>query len=303
MSWNFVRMLIIIISRSSLKLGHVGLKTRSLDQQATQVSDLGPLWPSCFRKRWFFMKYFKLVHAPIWKIPQYMKFFYSYVQDIQSSESSTFLRYLRLLNALEGTLFWKKMIFSWNISSWCMPKFDRFLIIWNEFYSYVQGKKHLVSSTIFVYLRLSYALYGTFFFEKKRWFFMNYFKFVHAPNLKIFLIIWQVFYPYVQGKKHWVSSTCPNLKDSLLYDRFSIHMYKARSIWYLQQFSSICVSLMPCTVHFLEKDDFSWNISSWCRPQLERFLIIWQVFYPYVQGIKHSVSSTIFLSLGLPHTQ
>ena len=42
-------MLIIIISRSSLKLGHVGSKTRSLGQQATQVSDLGPLWPSCLK--------------------------------------------------------------------------------------------------------------------------------------------------------------------------------------------------------------------------------------------------------------
>ena len=40
-------MLIIIISMLSLKLGHVGSKTRSLGQQATQVSDLGPLWPSC----------------------------------------------------------------------------------------------------------------------------------------------------------------------------------------------------------------------------------------------------------------
>ena len=45
---TFVRMLIIIISRSSLKLGHVGSKTRLLGQQATQVSDLGPLWPSCY---------------------------------------------------------------------------------------------------------------------------------------------------------------------------------------------------------------------------------------------------------------
>ena len=303
MSWNFVRMLIIIISRSSLKLGHVGLKTRSLDQQATQVSDLGPLWPSCFRKRWFFSW-----NISSWCMPQLERFlniwifFYSYVQGIQSSVSSAFLRNLWLLNALEGTLFWKKMIFSWNISSWCMPKFDRFLIIWNEFYSYVQGKNHLVSSTIFVYLGLSYALYGTFFLEKKddfSWTISS----LCMPQLEKFLIIWQVFYPYVQGKTHWVSSTCPNLKDSLLYDRFSIHMYKARSIRYLQQFSSICVSLMPCTVHFLEKDDFSWNISSWCRPQLERFLIIWQVFYPYVQGIKHSVSSTIFLSLRLPHTQ
>ena len=39
-------MLIIIISRSSLKLDHVGSKTRLLGHQATQVSDLGPLWPS-----------------------------------------------------------------------------------------------------------------------------------------------------------------------------------------------------------------------------------------------------------------
>ena len=41
-------MLITIISRSSLKLDHVGSKTRLLGHQATQVSDLGPLWPSCF---------------------------------------------------------------------------------------------------------------------------------------------------------------------------------------------------------------------------------------------------------------
>ena len=50
MSWHFVRRLIIIISRSGLKLRHVGSKTRLLGQQATQVSDLGPLWPSCFGK-------------------------------------------------------------------------------------------------------------------------------------------------------------------------------------------------------------------------------------------------------------
>ena len=43
-------MLIIIISRSNLKLDHVGSKTRLLGHQATQVSDLGPLWPSCFQK-------------------------------------------------------------------------------------------------------------------------------------------------------------------------------------------------------------------------------------------------------------
>ena len=47
-------MLIIIISRSSLKLGHIGSKTRSLGQQATQMRDLGPLWPSCFGHRHFY---------------------------------------------------------------------------------------------------------------------------------------------------------------------------------------------------------------------------------------------------------
>ena len=57
------------------------------------------------------MKYFKLVHAPTCKIPQYMKFFNLYVQDIKRLVASTFLRYLRLPTALQGTLFWKKMIF------------------------------------------------------------------------------------------------------------------------------------------------------------------------------------------------
>ena len=47
-------MLIIIISRSSLELDHVGSKTRLLGHQATQVSDLGPLWPSC---SWFPSQY------------------------------------------------------------------------------------------------------------------------------------------------------------------------------------------------------------------------------------------------------
>ena len=47
-------MLIIIISRSSLKLDHVGSKTRLLGHQATQVSDLGPLWPSCFELKGLF---------------------------------------------------------------------------------------------------------------------------------------------------------------------------------------------------------------------------------------------------------
>ena len=50
---------------------------------------------------------------------------------------------------------------------------------------------------------------------------------------------------------------CPNLKDSSLYKRFTIHMYKACSIRYLQLFCAICDSLMLCKVHLLENDDFS----------------------------------------------
>ena len=268
MSWNFVRMLIIIISRSSLKLGHVGLKTRSLDQQATQVSNLGPLWPSCFRKRWFFSW-----NISSWCMPQLERFlniwnfFYSYVQDIQSSVSSTFLRYLRLLNALEGTLFWKKMIFSWNISSWCMPKFDRFLIIWNEFYSYVQGKKHLVSSTILSICDSLMPCMVHFFFWKKK---------------MIFHELFQV-------------CACPNLKNSLLYDRFSIHMYKARSIGYLQHAPTWKIPYYMTGFILYVLDEILNLIESVSEGFLSYF------FYSYVQGKKHSVSSTIFLYLRLSY--
>ena len=48
------------------------------------------------------------------------------------------------------------------------------------------------------YLRLPYALYGTFFWKK-------------MISHEIFLKV----------------GPCPNLKDSSFYERFSIHMYKA----------------------------------------------------------------------------
>ena len=60
-------MLIIIISRSSLKLDHVGSKTRLLVHQATQVSDLGPLWPSC-------LFLIKLITVHILKYRRVLKF-------------------------------------------------------------------------------------------------------------------------------------------------------------------------------------------------------------------------------------
>ena len=121
------------------------------------------------------------------------------------------------------------------------------------------------------YLRLPKALQGTLFWKK--------------------MILYEIFQV----------GACPNLKDSSLYDRFSSHLYKAWSVRFLWLFCAICDSLMPCTVHFLEKDDFfSWNISSWCMPQLERFLNIWNFFYSFVQDIESSVSSTFMRYLRLP---
>ena len=215
-----------------------------------------------FGKRWFFMKCFNLVHASTWKIPHYLTGFLSICTRHETFGIFNIFLYLRLPYAQLGTFFGKRWIFncilqvgacpnlkdsliydfflfictrhrkfgifnfyalsatpycfaryiilekddfSWNISSWCMPQLERFIVIWQVFYPYVQGKKHSVSSIIFLYLRLSYALYGTF---------------------------------------------------------------------------------------FLEKDEFSWNISSWCMPQLERFLNIWIFFYSFVQDIESSVFST-----------
>ena len=86
--------------------------------------------------------------------------------------------------ALYGTFFGKKMnFFPWNISSWSMPQLERFLIIWQVFYPYVQGMKRSVYFIVLRYLRLSYALYGTFFW-KNMIFLMKYFKLVHAPTWK-----------------------------------------------------------------------------------------------------------------------
>ena len=67
-------------------------------------------------------------------------------------------------------------------------------------------------------------------------------------------LVWYIFF----GKKmifHEIFQVdaCPNLKDSSLYDRFSIHKYKTRIIRYLQQFYSIGDCLMPWTVLFFGK--------------------------------------------------
>ena len=73
------------------------------------------------------------------------------------------------------------------------------------------------------YLRLPKALQGTLFWKK--------------------MILYEIFQV----------GACPNLKDSSLYDRFSIHMYKAWSVRFLWLFCAICDSLMPWTVYFFGK--------------------------------------------------
>ena len=119
-----------------------------------------------------------------------------------------FLRYLRLPTALQGILFWKKWFFHEIFQVGACPNlkdsslYDRFSI-------HMYKVEAFGFFLVFRYLRLSYALYGIFFWKKM-----------------IFHEIFQV-------------GACPNLKDSLSYDRFSIHMYNAWSIRYFQHFSSI----------------------------------------------------------------
>ena len=221
-----------------------------------------------FGKRLIFMKYFKLVHAPTWKIPTYMKFFYSFVQDIESSVSSTFLCYLRLPTALQGTSFWKKTIFSWNISSWCMPQLGRFLIIWQVFYPYVQGMKHSVSLIVFALSATPLCLVRYIFLEKDdfSWNISSW----SMPQLERFLNIWKDFYPYVQGMKRSVSLIV--LRYLRLSDALNGTFFG--KIWF-----------------------FSCNISRWCMPQLERFLNIWIFFfYSYVQDIEFGTFNFFALS-------
>ena len=161
-----------------------------------------------------------------------------------------------------------------------MPQLERFLIIWKVLYTYVQGRKHSESSTIFLYLRLSYTLYSTVFFDKDV--FHEIFQVGACPNLKDssfmigFLSICTrheafgffdcfalsvtplCFVRYFCWKRMtfhdiFQIGACQNLKDSSLYDRFSIQMYKAWSIRYFQHFSSICDYLMPSKVLFFRR--------------------------------------------------
>ena len=138
-----------------------------------------------FGKRWFFMKYFKLVHASTWKIPHFMIGFLFMCTRLEAIGTSQSFALSATPLCCTRYILCEKDDFSWNISSWCMPQLERFLIIWKLFYSYVQGKKQSASLNFFLYSGLSYALYGTFFGKKMIFFFMKYFKLVHAPTWKI----------------------------------------------------------------------------------------------------------------------
>ena len=214
------------------------------------------------------MKYFKWCMPQLERFLNIWKFFYSFL----------FIS----IYALYRPFFGKRWFFSWNISSWCMPQLERFLNIWTVYYSYVQD----IDVGIF---NIFFAICDSLMLCKvhcfgKRWFFHEIFQVGACPNLKDSLI-YEIFsiHLYKTYKKFGIfnfnalSATpfsfaryiilekddfswnifqvgaCPNLKDSFLYDRFSIHMYKARIIRYLQQYSSICDSLMPCTVQFCRK--------------------------------------------------
>ena len=107
-------------------------------------------------KRWF------LVHAPNWKISHYMKgILFICTRQAAICIFNNFPLSATLL-CLGLYIFWKKMIFfSWNISSWCMPQLERFLIIWKYFYPYEQDIESSLSSTFLGYLWLPNALQGT----------------------------------------------------------------------------------------------------------------------------------------------
>ena len=87
--------------------------------------------------------------------------FSNHMYKTQGSVPSTFMRYLRLPTALQGTLFWKKMIFHEIFQVGACPNLKDSFLYEFFFYSFVQDIESSVSSTIFLYLRLSNALYGT----------------------------------------------------------------------------------------------------------------------------------------------
>ena len=149
-----------------------------------------------FGKRWFFMKYFKLVHAPTWKILHYTTGFLSICTRHEAFGFFDCFALSATLLCLIPSIFWKKMIFFMtyfklvHAPTWKIPQYmNCFLFICT---------RHRVR-----YLQLFFAICDSLMLCKvhcfgKRWFFHE---------------IFQV-------------GTCTNLKDSLIYENFSIHLYR-----------------------------------------------------------------------------
>ena len=147
-------------------------------------------------------------------------FIYSYVQDIESSVSSTILRYLRLPNALKGTLFLEKDDFFMkyfklvHAPTWNIPHYMRGFSI-HMYKAWSIRFLWLFCAICDSRMPCSVHLFG------KRWFFMKYFKLVHAPTWKI-----------------------PHYMRGFL---FICTRHEAFGIFNI--FCAICDSLMLCKVH------------------------------------------------------
>ena len=183
------------------------------------------------------MKYLKLVHAQTWKIPHYTlygtKFF----------DKGVFHGIFQVGFALSATpvclvryIFWKKMISHEIFQVGPCPNLKD-----SSFYE--RFSIHMYKAWSIRYLQHFCAICDSLMLCKvhlfaKRWFSMKYFKMVHAPTWKIPHYMIGFLFIYTR------------------HEAFSIHIYKAWSVRYLQLFSAIWDSLMLCMIHFLEKHDF-----------------------------------------------
>ena len=109
--------------------------------------------------------------------------FCSFVPHIKHSVSSTFLLYLRLPNALYGTSFWKRwFFFHKKNSSWSMPQLEGFLILG---FLFICTKHKVFGILNFLTLSVTPLMPWNVFWKNCDFFFIKYFKLVHAPTWKI----------------------------------------------------------------------------------------------------------------------
>ena len=116
----------------------------------------------------FFIKYFKLVHAPTWKIPHYMKGFLFIWTRHKVNGIFNFLRYLRLPNALQGTSFWKRWFLMKYLKlvhapSWKIPHYMKGIVFMCTRQEAFVTFNNFPLST----------LYGTIFFSRADWIFLS----------------------------------------------------------------------------------------------------------------------------------